>query len=354
MCTSSVKRCTCALMIVGFLAVMPSAVKAQSSCIRIMDQDSTLNNLVDPPGQKTVPLGTLGKVERAGVGKRTMILIPGAGFGGDSFKEFKEAYAADYSMIAVTLPGFGGTTPLASSPESASFGEQLWTKSAVDAVGKLMESEGIKDAVILGHWMTGTQVAIRLARKYPDRIAGLILVAGTAAMFMTDTVTYPPAKMTSAWRVKAIDQYMAPKWFKTVTRETWDDNNFMPHDYAVNPILGLRLWRQAYSPQLHVWARYLCEFNAQDVNDLMDSLTTPTLLMRPGFENNYADSGSNYMEAFCHRSWKPATLAKPNLKSVTVPNSRVFIWLDQPEAFKKELDSFVDALPERSAKLGSN
>jgi hypothetical protein len=38
-------------------------------------------------------------------------------------------------------------------------------------------------------------------------------------------------------------------------RETWDDNNFLPGDYAVNPILGLRLWREAASPQVHVWIR---------------------------------------------------------------------------------------------------
>lgn len=337
------------------MAILTQTVAhAQGSCVRIMDQDSTLNNLVDPPGIHTVPLGTLGKVERVGIGKRTMILVPGAGFGGESLAKIAETYAAEYSVISVTLPGFGGTDPYASPAETVSHGEQVWTKGVVDGIGKLIVMEDIRDAILVGHWMAGTQVAVRLARQFPDRVSGLVIVAGTAAMYPTDTIMYPPAKQTSAWRVKAVDQYMAPKWFKTVTRETWDDNNFMPHDYAVNPVLGLRLWRQAYSPKLHVWARYLCEFNAQDVNDLMDSLSTPTLLLRPGFENNYADSGNNYMYAFCHQSWKPASLSKANVKAVTIPDSRLFIWLDQPEPFRKEMAAFLASLPQRESRLGKN
>jgi len=145
-------------------------------------------------------------------------------------------------------------------------------------------------------------------------------------------------------KIDGTDKYMAPQWFKTVTRETWDDNNFLPGDYAVNPIRALRLWRWAATPMLHTWIRYLCEFNSQDINPALDSLTVPVMLMKPGLEGNYSDPGNDYMRAFCDLSWKPSVLQKSNVRSVTINDSRAFIWFDQPKRFNEELQSFSAGL----------
>lgn len=328
-----------ALVVVALFVV--ESVSAQVACTRIMDQDSSLNNLVDPVNLPTAPLGTLGGVEIVGTGPQAMILIPGMGFGNDALDDLMAPYKDRFTMYAVTLPGMAGTPAPPSPAAGVSYGEQTWTDGALRGIEKLMLTSNLKDVIVVGHWMTGTQLALRLAKDYPNRIKAVVMIAGTAAFFPTDTVKWPPAKMTLEWRRKATDQYTAPVWFKTVTRETWDDNNFLPNDYAINPVLGLRLWRKAATPHLHVWIRYLCEFQAQDSNMLLDSVHVPVLLMRPGLEGNYCEPGQDYMRAFCHLSWSESALSRAKVKSVTIPNSRIFIWLDQPERFRREFDSFL-------------
>jgi pimeloyl-ACP methyl ester carboxylesterase len=317
----------------------------QQSCKRIMVQDSTLNNLVDPPGYQTAKLGTLGEVVRTGIGEQAMILIPGLGFSGNIFSEFMEGFANQYRMYAVTLPGFGGTPAPPCPQEQTSFGEQTWTNSALSAIEKLIKDEDIQDPIVVGHWLTGTQIALRLAMKYPDKVKAVILLAGSARMFISDTA-YAAYYGTLEKRVSTIDKYFAPRWFKTVTRETWDDNNFLPGDYAVNPVRGLRLWREAAAPKLHVWVRYLCEFNAQDITFEMGKVAVPTLILKPGLEGVPINPGlsSNYMENYCHKSWEGSIENNPRIIVKTIPDSRVCLWFDQPVEVNKAVVDFLKSV----------
>ena len=322
----------------------PSPVSGQDVCKRILKQDASLDNLVDPPGYKTAKLGTLGGVLRVGTGEQAMILIPGLGFGGAVFNDFMEPLAGQYRMYAVTLPGFGGTPAPPCPSKETSFGDQTWTNSAVSAIEKLMKDEKIKDPIIVGHWLTGTQVALRLALKHPKEIKAVVILAGSARMLAGDAAQAQRIS-TAAKRVASVDQYMAPKWFKTVTRETWDDNNFLPGDYAVNPLRGLRLWREAFSPQLHVWIRYLCEFNAQDMCPELSKLSVPTLILKPGLEGLQHDPGNNYMENYLHKSWDGCGQDNAKITFRTIPNARVCLWFDQSKEVNKAVLEFLKALP---------
>lgn len=293
-----------------------------------------------PPGYRTGKLGTLGGVVRAGTRTQAMILIPGLGFGGSVFSEFMEGFAGQYRMYAVTLPGFGGTAAPPAPGEKTSFGEQTWTNGALAAIEKLIEDEGIQNPIIVGHWLTGTQLALRLAMKHPDKVRAVVILAGSARMVGSDSAR---AAMLSTLekRIAVIDKFMAPRWFKTVTRETWDDNNFLPGDYAVNPVRGLRLWREAAAPGLHVWVRYLCEFNAQDITLEMDKLTVPTLILKPGLEGIYHTAGNNYMENYCHKNWEGSIGNNRNISVKTIPDSRVCLWFDQPQEVRKAVVDFL-------------
>lgn len=312
---------------------------AQDAVPRILVQDPALNNLVDPPGVATAPLGALGGVVRAGTGPQPMILVPGLGFGGQVFDEFMARLGDRYSMYAVTLSGFGGTAAPPCPPAGTSFGEQTWTNAAVDAISRLIDDEGLERPVVVGHWIGGTQVAIRLALRRPDDVRAVVLLAGAARMHSSD-----PARAaqlaTPELRLAMTDQSMAPLWFKTVTRATWDDNNFLPGDYAVNPVRGLRLWREAATPRLHVWVRYLCEFNAQDITHEIGKLAVPVLRLEPGLEGTHYDPGNNYMADYCHASWA-GTEAHPQITGKLIPNSRACLWFDQPDAVAQAVTEFV-------------
>jgi len=313
---------------------------AQKPVQRILVQDSTHNNLIDPSGYQTGILGEFGRVDKVGHGPQAMILIPGIGFGGGIFKEFMSAHENEFTMYAITLPGMDGTPAPPCPPESVSFGEQPWTNAAFGAIEKLIETEKMERPIIVGHWITGPQLSLRLALKHPDKIKAVIIPSGSACFIATDTTRmkpHPPVEQ----RISGVNQYLVPKWFKTVTRETWHDNNFLPGDYAVNPILGLRLWREAAEPPLHVWIRYLNEFYSQDITLELDSLKVPTLLLYPGLEGIYHQPNQNYMHGFCVVGWAASAPNNKSITSVTIPDSRVCMWVDQPEKFNEELNKFL-------------
>jgi pimeloyl-ACP methyl ester carboxylesterase len=329
-------------LILGLGLFAHTSVSAQT-CDRIMVQDATLNNLVHPEGYATCDPGTLGHVEKAGVGARPMILIPGFGFGADAYADFMAERITDFTMYAVTLPGFGGTSAPPMPAEGTSYGELTWLKTAQESISKLMENEDLDDVILVGHWLGGTQLALWLALEHAERVSGVVIVSGSTRFTPTDT-TYFPYHPPLDFRVAGIDRFMAPNWFKTVTRETWDDNNFLPEHYAANPVRGLRLWREAAAPDLHVWVRYLCEFSAQDVSLDLAQLSVPTLVLQPGLEGIYTEPGQDFMKAYCILGWDGDALTNKHIQIESIPESRLFIWYDQPEAFDEHFDGFVASL----------
>lgn len=306
---------------------------------RILDQDPERNNLVDPQGHQAAPLGALGEVVKSGKGPVTMILIPGAGFGGSIFQPLVERWDDRYTMYSVTLPGFGGTPAPPTPPEETSFGAQTWTNGALDALQEVLASTGTEPVVVVGHWLVGTQLALRLALDNPDRVAAVVLLAGSAKRPAGKDPATPVPLRT---RVEGVDKSLAPKWFRTVTRETWDDNNFLPEEYAAHPVLGLRYWRQAARPPLHVWIRYLCEFLAQDVTLDLHRLKTPTLLLIPDMEGAFVPPSGNYMDAYLNQGWKPVLDSSPALEAQIVPDTRVILWADRPDLIDDLVTRFLD------------
>lgn len=340
--STSIRRRRC--LRIGIAATVLLAVAkpahAQSWERRILEQDSSINNLVTPAGYETAEPGTLGAVHRAGEGGQDMLLIPGLGFGAEVFEPLIDRWSEQFTMRAVTLAGFGGTPAPPAPPESVSLGEQTWTDGAYRALVDLMDRESMEDIVVVGHWITGTGLALRLAIEHPERVRAVVLLAG--APRSTTSNPEGPVEVPLEDRVKLVDEQLAPGWFKTVTRETWDDNNFGPDDYAEDPVLGLRLWREAARPRLHVWVRYLIEFFAQDVTRDLGQLSTPTLLVRPGLEGLPADPDANYMDAYTRRAWEGVIERHARLREIVLPRTRVVLWADRPDAVADTALSFVE------------
>lgn len=305
-----------------------------------MAQDSTLDNLQHSPGTETMALGDLGRVRTFGEGRRAMLLIPGLGFGDEVWTEFMERHRAEYRMYAITLPGFGGTAPLAMPAPGTSFAQAPWTQSAIRAIELLLDDENIQRVTIVAHWALASQIALQLALDHPERVEAVVLVGGVLKSYYDAA----PAMMawTPAQRIAYADQ-MGQRWFKTVTRRTWDDNNFMSYDYAVNPRRGLYLWREAQAPALPVWIRYLLEFYSVDLTARLGELRVPTLVVQPGFDDPayYVETGRNYMRSLCLDSWRGAAELNNRLEFITVPQSRLFIMFDKPEELDRTIAGFL-------------
>lgn len=315
-----------------------------------MAQDPALDNLAHPPGTATTPWGELGRVTRAGDGTRTLLFLPGLGFGDEVWKETAARHAADFRTIAVTLPGFGGTPPLPMPiGDAAPFAELAWTRSSLAALERLLDEERPRKVTVVAHWALASQLALRLALDHPDRVEGLILVGGVLKAYYDNSpqmLHWTPAQRAG------FAEGMGQHWFRTVTRDTWDDNNFMSYDYATNPRRALDLWRQAASPTLPVWIRYLLEFYTMDPSAELAKLKVPVLVLQPDFADPafYVDDGRNYMRNLCLDSWQGVATpgdAGPPIRFVPVPGSRLFVQYDRPEAQDAAIRELLAGSPPR-------
>lgn len=331
------RRWWAALRLALTAAVVVASVCTASGQPRSMEQDPGIDNLRHSPGTETAAPGTLGQILVAGEGRRAMLLIAGLGFGPEvTWADFMERHRADYRMLAVGLPGFGGSKPLQMPPPGTPYAEQSWMRSALGAIVTLLNQRKIERVSVIAHWALASQLALQLALDHPDRVESVVLVSGVLKSHFSSV------KGMHEWSSAQRHQYaegMAARWFKTVTRRTWDDNNFMSYDYAVNPRRGLFLWREAQAPSLAVWIRYLLEFYSLDLTSRLRDLAVPVLVVQPGFDDPgmYVEAGGDYMRDFCVASWRDARSTDSRLTFATVQGSRLFIMHDKPE----ELDALI-------------
>ena len=101
--------------------------------------------------------------------------------------DFDWLLATDIPTVAIDLPGFGQT-----ELPSSDWG----TPEYADAVAAALDSRGWKDLVLAGHSFGG-RVAVRLAAKRPDLVAGLV-ITGAPLIRPADA---PKPKPALAFRV---------------------------------------------------------------------------------------------------------------------------------------------------------
>lgn len=324
-------------LILTICAFLSSGAGAQE---RSLEQDPGLNNLIHSKNIETSTIGKLGQVLKIGSGEKKMIFIPGLGFGAETYREFLQDYQDEYTIYAITLPGFEGTKPLPIEDRQPDFSETPWLNSVIQGIEKLIENEKIEESLLMAHWSVATQIAVKLAIKHPDKFSSVVLISGVAKSHF-DSIP----EMFS-WSLEQREKYvnaLSSQWFNTVTRKTWEDNNFMSYDYAVNPMRGLFLWRESTESSLTVQIRYMLEFYTTDITKDLENLRTPLLLIQPGFDDDsfYLDpTRPNYMKNLCLDSWKEVKNELITIKKID--NARLFIMYDKPDELKKNIKSFTE------------
>ncbi|MGH7719618.1 MAG: alpha/beta fold hydrolase [Gemmatimonadaceae bacterium] len=323
---------TTALLVLG-----ATTLRAQSG---VFEQDSTLDNLQHAPGYVTAPLGTLGQVVRRGSGPTDVLIIAGWGFGAAEFERFMHDNRSRYRMVAVTLPGFAGTAAPPMPPAGTSYGDATWTRAAQDAIVRVIQGERLRDPVVVGHFVVGTQLALRLALDHPDLVGGVVVVGGEPMRFLPsrrDSTGKTP--MPRDERVSGVDAYLAPRWFKTVTKKTWNANNYAPPQYARDSTRGAGLWKTSSDVPLPVMIRYLCEYYAMDLRDEFPRLAVETRVLVPSFSPQLlADPTQSYVKPLFLDSWDMIRGTNPRIDIRTVPDSRIFITEDHPDVVRDAID----------------
>jgi 3-oxoadipate enol-lactonase len=98
-----------------------------------------------------------------------LVLVHGYPFEGSAWEQQLSDLSDEMWVVAPDLPGFGKSAPLASAKEAH-------VDQYADALANWAKSEGIEKLTLAGHSMGG-YIAFAFARKYPDLLHSLILVA---------------------------------------------------------------------------------------------------------------------------------------------------------------------------------
>lgn len=311
---------------IGFLLLSATIGYSQTTS---NEKDQNINNLIHTPGYETSELGAIPKYVKVGKGRQTMILIPGWGFDASVFEDFMNANKNNYTMYAITIPGYGNTMAPPMPDTSISYGEQTWNKGVLEGIEKLIEKEKIPKPVIVGHATQGTQLAFRMAIDYPDKVSEVIVLGGHAkfiSVMQGKPIDYPLQSM-----IAFTDKYTAPTWFKGITKKDFDDGNYLPGIYSLDSIKGAELWKQSAAPPLPVLVHYICEFFASDIKTEIDKIKCPVMILRAMFNNEVLDAPvNNYVKPQFIDSWNDVPAKNPLIKVVDIKDAATFVWKDKP------------------------
>jgi pimeloyl-ACP methyl ester carboxylesterase len=226
-----------------------------------------------------------------------------------------------------------------------SYGDQTWTRAATEAVVRLIREKKLDRPVLVGHFINGTQVAMRVGIDHPEMVRAVVLLAGTPRYEPVKATPYWPKNLTLEQKVKATDQFSAPRWFKTVTRDTWVKGNFVAADYSTDSLLGRRFADRANAPPLPVLVRYLCEFHASDLWPDLDRLQPPLLVIQPAFtEGLRADTTRSYLRGYFDEPWRGRLEGRPRTATLAVDRAGILVMEDQAALVDRRIAEFVDRL----------
>ncbi len=320
------------LSLLGFFLVFFNPIIAQKTV-----NDKLINNLMLPSDIKTVGIGSLGNVQVVGEGEQNILLIAGWGFGTNIFKGFVNSNYKNYKMHLITLPGFGNTSPQDLPSPNVSYGEQAWTNGCIRGIVDYVKKHKLKKVSVIAYFNIATQIVLRLNMEHSELVDKTVVVGGSMTI-IDPQMEFAP---TLQQRIDINDKYYAPKWFKTVTQETWNSSNFSPQFYSLDSLSGNRLWDEVASVPIPVMVQYLCEFNSQDVTLDLEKLKKPLLSIVPGYskeffndENQMADYiKTNYID-----QWQK--LKHPLIKVQTIQGSGNCVFVDKPHIIDRIINEF--------------
>lgn len=193
---------------------------------------------------------------RAGAGDTTLLLLHGFGESLFTWRAVVDPLAQHYRIVAVDLPGFGG-----SSKSAASYSLPDMTRR----LGAFIDRWIAGPVIVVGHSMGG-EIAAALALDRPDRIRAAVLIApagwAVGLAGIADTM-YPS-------RARAIAWYLSSRAF--VLPEHDPDWLHEPDSAADYTLVGDSAYRRAAQA-------VLTDFDFRALRDRFAELTQPVLLI---------------------------------------------------------------------------
>lgn len=320
-----------------------AAIDLAKSAPGVREIDVGRNNLLLPKDYKTLPDNRPPAITKKGQGKQTLILVPGMYSGNRSFAGFIERNQSQYKLFLLTPAGINGTPARATPAAGTSFAEMTWTRALERDILDLIHREKLSKPLVVAERQPAAQAAIELASEHPAEIGGVILLGTNLVQFFASPKD--PARRTPIAypdRGGFVDESWVGKWFKYVTPETWKNGDLPPQLLSGDPARAQTAWDELEQTPLEIKIRYLCEFWASDVTRSFDKLQVPVLALVPGFDEKFlADPANGFAKPSFLDSWETLVPKHPQLELMKIPNSRMLVLDDQPQASDEAIASFV-------------
>jgi len=319
----------------------------------LRELDLGRNNFRFSSDYKTLADNALPLITKSGRGQNTLILIPGVYSGREGFDGFMARNESTYKFYVVTPPGLNGTPARPLPPETTSYGELTWTRRLERDVLDLIRREKLTRPVIVAHGFPGSLVADEIAIHHPVVLGGVIDIAVVPVQFFPsprDPSFRKPADPEE--RVEYVNESWAQKWFKYVTPETWESNNYAAEMFTNDLSRAEQVRQQVESAPLQVKIRYLSEFMAADQTGDLTSLHVPLLALIPGFNEKFlANPANSFYKVSFQDSWEPLS-KNPQVQRVSIPDARVLILDDQPKLADEAIAAFAGQIGKREVNRG--
>ncbi len=290
-----------------------------------------INNLILPDNYPTN-----GKciINKYGTGTNHILIIADIGFSDLAFAPLIYINTNKYTFHVVTLPG-SNLTPVYSLPKKGtSYSEKIWLNNVIKELNQYIDGLEISNLAVLGHINISSWVAMQMAINN-DTVSKLIMMAGVPfSTWPSRKYKGKPVKFEE--RKGSIDYFMAPRFYKTITRDNWEKGLYAANLYSNNHELSKVFWHQSASVPIAIMVQYLCEFFTDDISTRYNQLKKPVLVLEPDFKGENLNT-----ETIFWKVWDKARDLE-NFKIVRVENSSIMMAFDQNEKISLQISNFMD------------
>jgi pimeloyl-ACP methyl ester carboxylesterase len=289
---------------------------------------------VTPNHRQVLNPGELGHVVKRGKGKIAMILIPDAAFDGSVFDRFMERNLDNYTMYAITLPGFGkaGLPPVFEHRDYAE--TRLW-KNAEKGIMNLMKREKLDRPVLLGH-QAGAYLAMRTALDHSDVIGKVVVLNGLLYAPMS-TASKPAGDWSLSERKVMANFFLPIELFPKPSTECYRDYlQSFASMLCKDPERARSLTAAAAQSDAHIVWDYYAELLTTDLSSDISKLRTPLLVIPSVPDDGLPKTPMSQVPV---KQWE--AVKSSSIRVVPFENTRALATEDSPEKLDQILLEFL-------------
>ena len=255
-------------------------------------------------------------VHKTGSGARAVILIPGLGCGAYVYDTIVTELAERMTVYTVAFDGFDG----------ASAGKAPYLPSFTQSVAHLVEREHLVRPLVIGHSLGG-HIALRLAEVQPTLFSAVMAIDALPVFPLVQPGETAQSRMTAALAMQAALLAATNETFASRTRASVAELVTDPSNVdlvAAHTLLSDRA----------TFAGAATEMMLEDLTPNLSKIRVPITVLAPASRYTPDQTAAFYAMPYAGVS---------DLTIVPIANSRHFIMLDQPAAFRNAVDAFVSA-----------